>query len=102
MRIQWLEPAQEDLRQLRVYYLKNAGVTTARDRIMNIMRDVSLLQNNPFLGKEDQELGRDIEQYRFLVCGDYKIFYYIRENIIKIALLWDCRQNPVRLLDRLK
>lgn len=102
MKIQWLETAQEDLRQLRAYYIDNAGINATRKRIREITERVSLLSVNPYLGKAEQELGRKTEQYRFLVCGDYKIYYYIKEQSIKIALLWDCRRNPKRLFDRLK
>lgn len=51
MRIRWLEPAQEDLRQLRAYYVDNAGVAVTRNRIKEIMESVSLLSANPYLGK---------------------------------------------------
>ncbi|MCD4833189.1 MAG: hypothetical protein K8R31_05275 [Bacteroidales bacterium] len=30
----------------------------------------------------------------FLVVGNYKIIYWIEDNYIKIATIFDCRQNP--------
>lgn len=101
LKIQWLDTAKADLRLIRTYYMDNAGKKVMHNRIKKIMDSVELLSNNPLLGKEDKELNRS-KQYRFLVCGDYKVYYYIRNNIIKIALIWDCRQNPLRLFDRLR
>lgn len=100
--IQWLATAQEDLRAIRTYYMDNAGKRVMHNRIKKIVDSVSLLSNNPYLGKEEQKFVGRSQQYRFLVCGDYKVYYYIRDNKVKIALLWDCRQNPLRLSDRLK
>lgn len=101
LKIHWLDTAKADLRSIRKYYVDNADKKVMHSRVKKITDSVGLLSNNPLLGKEDKELKRT-KQYRFLVCGDYKIYYYIRNNIIKIALIWDCRQNPLRLLDRLK
>ena len=57
MTICWLEPAQEDLRLLRTYYIENAGHVRARKRISKIMENVSLLISNPLLGKENRSWG---------------------------------------------
>jgi hypothetical protein len=27
----------------------------------------------------------------------YKVIYYVEKNVIYIATIWDCRQNPVKL-----
>ncbi len=102
LNIQWLDTAQEDLRAIRIYYMENAGKTVTHNRIKKIMNSVSLLSKNPYLGKEELKFRGRSQQYRFLVCGDYKVYYYIRDNKVKIALLWDCRQNPLRLSDKLK
>lgn len=102
MKIQWLKPALEDLWSIRLYYEKNASITVARKRVEDIMKRVSLLSLNPNLGKLDEVLHRETEKYRFLVCGDYKVYYYIKDDVVKIALLWDCRQNPKSLTDRFK
>lgn len=101
LKIQWLDTAKSDMKSICFYYRENGGKKVMHNRVKKIMDSVYLLSTNPQLGKEDKELKRST-QYRFLVCGDYKIYYYIRNNIIKIALIWDCRQNPLRLLDRLK
>lgn len=102
LKIQWLDTAKEDLHSIRQYYADNAGKKVMHNRLKKIMDSVSLLSTNPLLGKEDKDLATRSMQYRFLVCGDYKVYYYIRNNSIKIALIWDCRQNPLRLLDKLK
>lgn len=42
------------------------------------------------------------ECFRSLVEGNYKIIYYVVNDTIYVATLWDCRQNPIRLLDRFR
>lgn len=36
----------------------------------------------------------------YLVSGNYKIIYLIDENLITIATIFDCRQNPVKLKNK--
>lgn len=102
MKIFWLKPALDDLRKIRAYYTDNAGLISTGKRIRKITESISCLSANPFLGKEAVEIKRPSQQYRYLVCGDYKVFYYIKNNVVKIAMLWDCRQNPIRLIDKFK
>ncbi len=39
--------------------------------------------------------------YRALVVDKYKIVYYVENNIIYIAAVWDCRQNTEKLRKRI-
>ena len=39
--------------------------------------------------------------YRALVVDKYKIVYYVENNIIYIAAVWDCRQNTEKLKKRI-
>jgi toxin ParE1/3/4 len=36
-------------------------------------------------------------EYRYLVQGNYKIIYRIEGNYIRIAVVFDTRQNPEKL-----
>jgi mRNA-degrading endonuclease RelE of RelBE toxin-antitoxin system len=39
------------------------------------------------------------DNYRYIVCGNYKIIYSvdIEEQLIKIADVFDTRQNPIKI-----
>lgn len=56
----------------------------------------------PQMGEVVDLLSERMKCYRSLIEGNYKIIYYEENNIVNIALIWDCRQNPLRLLDKLK
>ncbi len=49
-------------------------------------------------GKKDLLLLRP-QEFRYLVCKNYKIIYWInvQKNRIEIANIFDCRQNPKKM-----
>lgn len=72
---------------------------TAQKLLELIISEPNKLLNNPKLSqREDYLLGRDIE-YRYLVCKNYKLIYSIdtKEKLIKIADVFDTRQNPIKI-----
>ncbi len=52
---------------------------------------------NPRSGQRELLLEDLRQEYRRLVEGNYKIIYYIENEIVWIVDIWDCRQNPVML-----
>jgi hypothetical protein len=49
------------------------------------------------MGKREELLLDHPKGFRYLVEGNYKILYWISENEINIASIFDCRQNPVKI-----
>jgi len=93
-RIIWSSKAKIDLFQiLEYFYIRNGSKTYSIKLNSKIRRAISLLSNHPFLG-----LQSDTENVRTLVEGDYAIFYQIEKEAIKITTIWDCRQNPNKLI----
>lgn len=98
----WTEPALDELNGIYTYYNEYKSEATAV-KLFNAIVDASeRLAIFPKMGGIE-ELLRDRQKcYRSMIESNYKIVYYIEKKNIYIASIWDCRQNPLRLLDRLK
>ena len=51
----------------------------------------------PFLGQKEELLSSRKENFRYLVEGNYKIIYWIDDEVIRIVSIFDTRQNPEKL-----
>lgn len=98
MQLQWLPPALTQLREIERYYRGHGGTKAVKTQLSPIMESVNLLPAHPYLGKEDP-MFKEIKPYRYLVCGDYRVYYYLELNVIYIAALWDMRRNPSGLTE---
>lgn len=78
-----LNAAEEDLTEI-VTYIAAENPTAAMQMAAKIEKNISLLADNPYLGRipEDEELVR--LGYRFLVVRNYLIFYTVEEHTIFI------------------
>ena len=98
----WTEPALDELNGIYTYYSEYKSEATAV-KLFNAIVDASdRLALFPEMGGIEELLKGRRKSYRSMIEGNYKIVYYIENNKVYIALVWDCRQNPLRLLDRLK
>lgn len=84
----WTAKAKEDLKEI-VKYNKRKGRA--------IVNDANLLALQPFLGFREPLFEHKAEGFRSLISGNYKIVYYIKDRIVIIATLFDCRQDPDKL-----
>jgi len=97
IRVFWTQTALNNLEDIFEYYKFNASVKVARKFVKKIVETTIILQNSPEIGRiEDLLKDRKIE-YRFLVVKNYKIIYWIKDNFIKIAAVFDTRQNPEKI-----
>jgi len=55
----------------------------------HINKGIRLIAKNPLIGMQT-----DYPEVRTLVTGNYQIIYEITEDIVLIAMVWDCRRNP--------
>jgi toxin YoeB len=93
-KIVWSAKSKIDLFQiLEYFYIRNGSKTYSIKLNSKIRRAIRLLSNHPFLG-----LQSDNDNVRALVEGDYAIFYQIDKESILITTIWDCRQNPNKLI----
>jgi toxin ParE1/3/4 len=93
----WSDSAIEELRSIYDYLYFQASKRVA-DKISNAIVDKTiLLEQTPHAGQKEDLLMHLNKEMRYLVEGNYKIVYWIDENIVSIATVFDCRQNPKKL-----
>ncbi|MCD8031113.1 MAG: type II toxin-antitoxin system RelE/ParE family toxin [Bacteroides sp.] len=101
-KIVWSRPAIRGLKNIHSYYLtKNEKYA---DRLYRqIYKEVHLLADFPFLAPVESLLSGESETYRSLVVEkNFKVIYYIEDEVINIVEIWDCRQDPDRLKESIK
>ena len=96
VRILWLNSARNDMRDIKRYYLNLAGYAVAKRLIKKITDAVSLLRGNPLLGRKDDSFAF-VREYRYIIVGYYKIYYFEYSGSIYIVAIWDTRQEPSKL-----
>ncbi|OAV71008.1 Plasmid stabilization system protein [Bacteroidales bacterium Barb4] len=104
MVIEWSKQANKSVDSLLSYYRNMAGERVARKMVANIMRSAMRLERSPQMAAIDLLLESLPKKYRSLVVRkNFKVIYYIDEqkDRIYIADVWDCRQDPKKLMRRL-
>lgn len=98
-KIIWSEFAENEIEKIYEYYLDKTGIRTAKKIIKEIISEPNKLLSDTFLSQiEDLLIDRE-NQYRYLVCNNYKIIYCIDEEdkLIKISDVFDTRQDPSKI-----
>ncbi len=94
MRTYWTQTALTNLEDIFEYYKLNTTLKVARKLVKEIVATTLLLQNRPKSGRKEELLHDRKLEYRFLVVRNYKIIYWTEDNYIKIAAVFDTRQDP--------
>ncbi len=99
MKIVYTPSAREDLNEIKTYIrdiLKNPSA--ANNVTSKIVKSAHLLADEAHLGISLQEkIGRETT-YRCMFCGNYGIFYDIKQNTIKIIRILDLRTDYMRII----
>lgn len=95
--IRLLRAAEEDLNEI-VTYIAAENPTAAEHMAAKIEKNISLLADNPYLGRipEDEELLR--VGYRFLVVQNYLIFYTVEKRTIFVYRIIHGARDYLRIL----
>jgi len=99
IKIRWSSKAKYQLRELFDYFQVNASSTLAESLITTILSRTRNLNSFPNMGKREELLLDHPKDIRYLVEGNYKILYWVSEDEIIIASVFDCRQNPEKISD---
>ena len=97
IKVFWTKTALNNLEDIFEYYKYKASVRVARKLVKGLVKSTLKLQESPQIGRKEELLIDRKFEYRFLVVGNYKIIYWIEDNYIKIATVFDCRQNPQKI-----
>ena len=98
MHVTWTLPAKYRLKEIFLYYKHHATLQTANKITTSLLNATKALSANPKMGNREKLLQHKKEEYRYLVEGNYKIIYKINSKAIFIIDVFDCRQNPKKLL----
>lgn len=90
--IHWTRRASIDVAHIYDFYLKLSGTVVANNRLRKISDTVLYLKRFPYIGRIDDE-NLDAPTHRYLIVLDYKIYYFIEEDSVYIATIWDNRQG---------
>ncbi len=97
IRIEWSELSHRQLSKIFDYYSIYASPIIAEKIVTRIVERVEILIDNPYLGPREELLKEMPEEFRYLVESNYKIIYWMEEEVITFASVFDCRQNPVKI-----
>jgi plasmid stabilization system protein ParE len=99
LKIIWSEFAETQLDEIYKYYEKNASSRVAKKLLKGIINEPKKLIKTPQIGQDEESLRERKTEYRYLVFKNYKLIYSVdQENgFIKIADVFDTRQNPVKM-----
>ena len=90
--IHWLRRASNELDAIHQFYTEFASEQVAKRRIGKIIHSVDLLQTMPYLGRMEEDFTH-IRSYRYLIVLTYKVYYFVENDGVYIASIWDCRQG---------
>jgi len=99
MKLIWTDFAIENLKYIFFYYSKNVSRKIAHKIRLQLLDATKQLIKHPESGQIESSLSQLNQDYRFIVCGNYKIIYRILENQIIIFDVFDTRQNPIKMND---
>ena len=97
LKVFWTESAIEQLESIFDYYKYKASIKIARNLVSNIIDRTLQLETQPQSGQFEEILKNRKNKYRYLIEGNYKIIYWIEDNYVKIAAVFDTRQNPKKI-----
>ena len=101
LKVVFLQSAEQDLKELRAYIIKNFGKDTWQDSYNKIRASVGGIQTYPLGGNIPEELEiLDFTQYRQVISGMNRIIYEVRQDTVYIHLVCDSRKDMKSLLIR--
>lgn len=99
MRLRYTRQAREDLRQIRAYFASALQNPLAGERITaRIVKGCGMLKEHPLLGLALSEKIARATDLRYLIQGNYLIFYRVSAEVLSVIRILDGRTDYLRLL----
>jgi len=95
--IYWTDFAIEQLETIFDFYNTEVNLNVAQKIVNSIIDKTIILEQQLIAGQHEELLKKRKNQYRYLIEGNYKIIYWIENDFVYIATVFDCRQNPTKL-----
>jgi toxin ParE1/3/4 len=96
-----LESAEQDLKELKQYLVKNFSHHTWQESYDKIKQSIRSLKTFPETGSIPEEFKQlNLSQYRQVISGMNRIIYEVRQKSVYIHVIVDARQDLKLLLIR--
>ena len=103
MQVTWNKKALNQLDAVMAYGRQEFGERAVQRLYTRIMSYEPLLAANPRLGIAEPLLAGRKRAYRSIVVHKlFKLVYYVKNNTLYIAALWDTRREPCVQADNVK
>ena len=94
--------AKSQLKAIFIYYAAEVSETTASKLIDKIINSINELERLPSIGTKEPLLAELESNHKYIIAGNYKIIFLRANEIIYITDIFDCRQNPNKIIKRNK
>lgn len=97
--VHWTDFAKKELKNIFDYHKAKVSLKIAKSIAKQIVNDANRLKNFPEMGVMEELLTDRPQNFRYIVCTNYKIIYWINKikNRIEIIDVFDTRQNPTKI-----
>ncbi len=98
-KIVWSAFSENQIDDIFSYYTQKATYKVALDIVTQILLAPDILIDNPKIGQKEETSQQRLCTYHYILSSNYKIIYSIDDNemLIKIADIFDTRQNPNKI-----
>ncbi len=99
LEIYWTDFSKNELNKIFSYYKENASLRVAKNLILGIVNETTILKIHPNIGQIEELLENRKQEFRYLIYKNYKIIYWVNsnKNCVEISDVFDTRQNPVKV-----
>jgi len=101
LKIVFLNPAEQDLKELKAYIHHNFSAETWRATYTKLKEAIRNLRKFPQAGSIPEEIEKlNLTQYRQILSGMNRIIYEVRQDVIYVHIIVDARRDMSALLMR--
>jgi len=94
MNINWTNEALQEIKAIYNYYKFRVSIKVAESIKRKILSSTKDLDKHARKGQSERLLTHKIDEYRYIIAGNYKVIYKICEKEVFIMKVFDCRRNP--------
>lgn len=103
MRLQFTKQARTEYLRIVSVFAEFAGVRSAGIFIDRVKDKGEMLLKHPFMGHPETLLSGRSHGYRAIsINKNYRMVYFVSNDTIWIVDFWDRRNNPAKLVARIK
>ncbi len=103
MQIRFTKQARAEYLRIVSVFAEFAGIRSANKFIERVKEKGDTLLKQPYIGHPETLLSNRPQDYRNIsINKNYYIIYYVEDDIIWLADIWDRRNNPANLVARVK